>query len=86
MLSLPAICIRAQEIDENEEKYEQKKAEAAKVDEELAEIDKPPKTSEFWSELEQKIKENDIDFVKDLVRSKELTVDEVVYIETTPPI
>ena len=80
------ICIRAQEIDENEEKYEQKKAEAAKEDAELAEIDKPPKTSEFWSELEQKIKENDIDFVKDLVRSKELTVDEVVYIEITPTI
>ena len=34
--------------DENEEKYEKLKEEVAKQEEELAEIDKPPKTDEFW--------------------------------------
>ena len=67
-------CILTQEIDENEQKYVQA---AAKEDEVLAEIDKPPKTHEFWTELKQKIQQNDIDFVKDLIRSKKLTVDEV---------
>ena len=38
----------AQEIDQQEEKYEKLKEEAAKEEEELAEIDKPPKTDEFW--------------------------------------
>ena len=59
------MCILEQELDEIEEKHEQS---VAKEDKELAEIDKPPKTSEFWSELREKIQQNDIDFVKELIR------------------
>ena len=95
ILIYTACC--AQEIDQQEEKYEKLKEEAAKEDEELAEIDKPPKTDEFWfvfeaqslysvrlqcvmynrNELQRKIEENDIDFVKQTIRSKTVMVDEV---------
>lgn len=49
-------------MDEKEAKEDAEKK--AKEDAELAEIDKPPKTAEFWTELRKKIEQNDLDFVK----------------------
>ena len=67
------------EVEENEQKYQKEKVYHYdnKQDEEDEEINDKKKTVTFWNDLDKKLKEGDIEFVKDLVRTKELKIDEV---------
>jgi len=69
------------EIDEQDRKYEELNLadDGAKVENEDDEYadDVPPKKKEFWTTLEQRIREGDTAHVKGLISSKELKMDEV---------
>eukprot|EP01083_Nonionella_stella_P092636 259362_1 len=58
------------EIEENERKYDS----YSKGDEE--EEREKVKSSQFWEEVDRKLIDGDTDFIKDLVRNKELNMDE----------
>eukprot|EP01083_Nonionella_stella_P255556 876990_1 len=62
------------EIEENERKYNQTiENETLNEFEEKREKEK---TSQFWEQVDTKLSDRDIDFIKDLVRNKELNMDE----------
>ena len=62
-------------LDEIEEK-EAKTNSATNDDDDGDEKEEVVKTAQFWANLKKKLNENDIDFVKDLIRAKELNMDE----------
>merc|ERR1712154_523088 len=57
-------------LDEIDEKYEKK-------EEDEEEEDDKKKTTQFWNDLEKTLKDGDIEHIKDLVRSKELKINEI---------
>eukprot|EP01083_Nonionella_stella_P113469 334535_1 len=62
------------EIEENERKYNQT-IENETLNE-FEENREKEKTSQFWEQVDTKLSDRDIDFIKDLVRNKELNMDE----------
>eukprot|EP01084_Bolivina_argentea_P198696 340168_1 len=75
------------EVEANEHKYQNKLTKFSTTTHSSSTIklknldaeaidDKPKKNDEFWKTLKKELKDGDIDFVKDLVRTKELSMDE----------
>eukprot|EP01084_Bolivina_argentea_P043539 80217_1 len=68
------------EIEHNEEKYNKKESKEQDSDSEFDEFEEKEqhknKTPEFWDNLQKKLKKKDIEYIKDLVRKKELSMDD----------
>ena len=75
------------EIEENEQKYQSKdKSDAVTHDnitnmeenkEDEDDDDSKKKTPQFWKNLDKKLQDDDIEFIKELVRNKEIKMDDV---------
>eukprot|EP01084_Bolivina_argentea_P214950 364881_1 len=63
------------EIQQNEEKYNEENETDLDI-EDVKELDKK-KTEEFWKDIEQKLKQRNFEEIKDLVRKKEIKMDDI---------